>query len=106
MNGVASIIDRLYEVVVHRKGEMSDQSYTAALFASGRVRIAQKLGEEALETALATLTEGSERVVYESADLLYHLTVLWADVGIHPKEVWCELEKRFGRSGLQKRPEK
>ncbi len=100
MNGAASMIDRLYEVVLHRKGAAPDISYTASLFARGRVRIAQKLGEEALETALATLTESSEHVVHESADLLYHLTVLWAAIGVKPTDVWRELERRFGTSGL------
>ena len=101
MNGASSVIDRLYEVVLHRKGASPDISYTARLFAGGRVRIAQKVGEEALETALATLTEGSERIVHESADLLYHLIVLWVITDVRPEDVWCELKRRFGTSGLE-----
>ena len=97
------MMESLYEVGLHRKGADPDRSYTASLFARGRVRIAQKLGEEALETALATLTEGSEQVVHESADLLYHLVVLWVSKNIQPENVWRELERRFGTSGLDEK---
>ncbi len=96
-------LDRLYTVVAGRKHGDPGQSYTARLFAEGRTRIAQKLGEEAVETALAAVTEGHAPVVNESADLLYHLTVLWVEVGIVPGEVWHELERRFGLSGLEEK---
>ncbi len=94
------ILAELFEVISARKASGADDSYTARLFAKGTNKIAQKLGEEAVETAIAAVSEGKEAVVSESADLLYHLLVLWADKGVAPKEVWAELEKRFGTSGL------
>lgn len=100
-------IEQLFEMVASRKGADADTSYTAKLYAKGRKKIAQKVGEEGLETALAAVSEGPEGVVSESADLLYHLAVLWADMGIKPVDVWAELERRQGVSGItekQNRP--
>ncbi|MFH1805753.1 MAG: phosphoribosyl-ATP diphosphatase [Pseudomonadota bacterium] len=94
------ILDQLYAVVNARKGDDPDQSYTARLFAKGTPKIAQKLGEEAVETVIAALAEGPENVASESADLLYHLMVLWADKGIDPADVWAILAQRQGISGL------
>ena len=103
MSPKTHILDRLYTVVAGRKGGDPEHSYTARLFAKGRTRIAQKVGEEALETALAAVSEGREQVVRESADLLYHLTVLWAEVGSTPEDVWRVLEERFGTSGIEEK---
>ena len=72
----------------------------ARLLAEGANRIAQKLGEEAVETVIAGATENRSAVISESADLLYHLLVLWAASDIAPGEVWAELAHREGRSGL------
>jgi phosphoribosyl-ATP pyrophosphohydrolase len=94
------IIDRLYQTVAGRKGADPASSYTAQLFSKGRAKIAQKLGEEAVETLIAALAETPERLVGESADLLYHLMVLWADCGVQPADVWAELERRQGVSGI------
>ena len=96
----ARVLDHLFQVVTARKGATPDESYTAKLFAKGRGKICQKLGEEATETIVAALAEGPDDVVTESADLLYHLSVLWADVDIAPDRVWAELARRFGTSGL------
>lgn len=101
--GGTHILDRLYEVVTKRKGGDPERSYTAQLFAMGRTRIAQKVGEEALETILATITKERKGIVNESADLLYHLTVLWAEADIEPAAVWRVLEQRFGTSGLDEK---
>ncbi|MDP2699296.1 phosphoribosyl-ATP diphosphatase [Thalassospira sp.] len=94
------ILDQLYAVVNARKGDDPDQSYTARLFAKGTPKIAQKLGEEAVETVIAALAESPENVASESADLLYHLMVLWADKGVDPADVWAILAQRQGISGL------
>ncbi len=96
----ANVLDQLYRVVKGRQENPADGSYTASLFAKGRLKIAQKVGEEAVETALAAVALGPEAVVLESADLLYHLLVLWADSGVDPAAVWMELERRVGTSGL------
>jgi len=93
-------IDTLFAVIESRKGADPDTSYTAKLFAKGRKKIAQKVGEEGVETALAAMVEGPQGVTSESADLLYHLLVLWAEVGVAPADVWAELNKRAGVSGI------
>jgi phosphoribosyl-ATP pyrophosphohydrolase len=94
------IVDQLYRTIAARKGADPETSYTAKLFSRGRGKIAQKLGEESVETVIAALTETPERLVGESADLLYHLLVLWADCGVQPADVWAELERRQGVSGI------
>jgi phosphoribosyl-ATP pyrophosphohydrolase len=94
-----STLDRLFATIASRRGGDPDVSYTAKLFSQGRGRIAQKLGEEAVETVIAAI-EGSPGLAGESADLLYHLLVLWADAGIAPTEIWAALESRIGTSGI------
>jgi phosphoribosyl-ATP pyrophosphohydrolase len=94
-----SILDRLFATVASRRGADPGVSYTAKLFSEGRARIAQKLGEEAVETVIAAATN-SASLAGESADLLYHLLVLWADAGLAPGEVWAALEARGGISGI------
>ncbi len=96
----AATLDRLHQVVAGRKGADPSGSYTAKLFARGRAKIAQKVGEEAVECALAAVQDDRAEIVKESADLLYHLLVLWADAGIDPEEIYAELERREGTSGL------
>jgi len=93
-----SILDRLFVTVASRRGGDAETSYTAKLLGEATARIAQKLGEEAIETALAAVK--GDGVVGESADLLYHLLVLWADAGVAPAEVWQALEQRMGISGI------
>jgi phosphoribosyl-ATP pyrophosphohydrolase len=93
-------LDRLYEVIAARKGADPKSSYTAKLFAKGAPKIAQKLGEEAVETVIASLAEDRAAVTAESADLLYHLMVMWVERGVTPDDVWAELARREGQSGL------
>ena len=96
-------IDTLFAVIQSRKGADPQTSYTAKLFAKGTKKIAQKVGEEGVETARAALAEGPAGVTAESADLLYHLLVLWAEVGVAPEDVWAELNKRSGISGIDEK---
>ena len=96
-------IDTLFSVIESRKGADPDTSYTAKLFAKGRKKIAQKVGEEAVETALAAVSETPAAVAAESADLLYHLLVLWAETGVSPDDVWAELNRRSGVSGIEEK---
>ncbi|MBN9524920.1 MAG: phosphoribosyl-ATP diphosphatase [Alphaproteobacteria bacterium] len=96
----ADALDRLHRVVAARKGADPSTSYTAKLFSRGRPKIAQKVGEEAVECALAAVQDDRAEIVKESADLLYHLLVLWADAGIDPDEIYAELERREGTSGI------
>jgi phosphoribosyl-ATP pyrophosphohydrolase len=100
MPATEKILLELYDVVEGRKTADPETSYTARLFGKGTQKIAQKFGEEATEAVIAAVSESQERLVRESADVLYHLLVLWAAKGIKPALVWEELDKRFGTSGL------
>ncbi|MBF0166214.1 MAG: phosphoribosyl-ATP diphosphatase [Alphaproteobacteria bacterium] len=97
------VLDDLFAVIKIRKGSDPETSYTARLFAKGRLKIAQKLGEEAVETALAGVAQGPDQLASESADLLYHLLVLWADAGVRPADVWKKLAERRDRSGIEEK---
>lgn len=96
----ARILDDLYAVLLSRKEADPESSYTARLFAKGEAKIAQKLGEEAVETVIEALRGDNAALAAESADLLYHLLALWAARGVAPEEVWAALEARQGTSGL------
>ncbi|PJK29457.1 phosphoribosyl-ATP diphosphatase [Minwuia thermotolerans] len=100
MNRNSDILDRLHAVAEERKSADPSASYVAKLHAKGVGKIAQKVGEEGVETALAAVSEGREKVVEESADLLFHLIVLWSHLGITPGEVLEALAAREGVSGL------
>lgn len=97
------VLNRLYETIVGRQGADPETSYTAKLFHKGRTKIAQKVGEEAVEVNIAALAEGPDDLAAESADLLYHLMVLWADAGVTPEDVWAQLSKREGVSGIEEK---
>lgn len=100
MSSGEKILLDLFEVIKARKSADPETSYTARLLGKGVNKIAQKMGEEAVEAAIAAVAESDDRLVRESADLLYHLLVLWAAKGIEPPAVWEELERRFGTSGV------
>ncbi len=93
----------LYSVVEARKEASAETSYVASLYAKGTKKIAQKVGEEAVETAIAAVAEGKEAVIAESADLLFHLLILWADSGVSPEDVLFEMQRREGTSGLDEK---
>ncbi|MDB5696074.1 MAG: phosphoribosyl-ATP pyrophosphatase [Sphingomonas bacterium] len=92
------ILDRLQATISARRG--SESGYTAQLFARGRGRIAQKLGEEAIETVIAACGADPAAIVPEAADLVYHLLVLLADAGLTLDDVRAELQRREGIGGL------
>ncbi len=96
-------LDRLWQVIESRRGGDPQISYTARLFARGRTKIAQKLGEEAVETVIEGVRGDRDKLVGESADLLYHLLVLWADTGVSPAEIGAELTRREGKSGIEEK---
>ena len=93
-------LDRLFATIESRKGADPASSYTAKLFGKGKAKIAQKLGEEAVETVIAAMSGNRDEVAAESADLLYHLLVLWAETGVAPDDVWAILDAREGTSGI------
>ena len=96
----AQILDELYAVIESRKGADPTTSRTAQLFHRGVAKIAQKVGEEAVETLIEGIRGDRERLAEESADLLYHLLVLWADQGVTPDAVWLALAKRRETSAM------
>lgn len=91
---------RLYDAVVERRTADPASSRTAKLFAAGRKKIAQKVGEEAVEVAIDAVAEHRQGVVEESADLLYNLTVLWVEMGVSPGDVFEEIERREQLYGI------
>jgi phosphoribosyl-ATP pyrophosphohydrolase len=93
-------LERLYQAILDRRTADPETSYTAKLFQRGRAKIAQKLGEEAVEAVIEAVRGDRDKLAQESADLLYHLLVLWADAGLNPAEVWQVLAAREGVSGI------
>lgn len=94
-------LDRLFATIAARKaGGDIDQSYTAKLLSQGVEKCAKKFGEEAVETVLASVSGDKQHLAAESADVLYHLMVLWAAAGITPDDVYAALKAREAQSGL------
>ena len=93
-------LDRLEQTIRARRSADPSSSYVAKLTAKGRAKIAQKLGEEAVETVIAAMADDGGEVVKEGADLLFHLTVLLADMGLSLDDICAELDRREGVSGL------
>ena len=93
-------LDRLYDVISSRKNESPEYSYTAQLFAEAPENPARKLCEEATEVLIEALNHNKVKLAAESADLLYHLLVVWAVADIDPQDVWQELDRRQDTSGL------
>ncbi len=96
----AEVLARLADVIESRKAASPDASYVARLHHAGVDAIAKKLGEEATEAIIAAKNGGREEIVYETADLWFHCLILLSHCGIRPDEVFAELERRFGTSGL------
>jgi phosphoribosyl-ATP pyrophosphohydrolase len=97
------LIDRLYATIDARKDADPDKSYVAKLHGRGLNKIAEKLGEEAVETIVAAVAKDKAETVAESADLLFHLMVLWSAKGVRPDEVFAELARREGVSGIDEK---
>ena len=94
------ILERLYNVIQSRKGADPKTSHSARLLARGTPKIAQKFGEEAVECLIEAVAKRRDLLIGESADVLYHLMVLWVDAGVTPSDVWEELRRREGVSGI------
>ena len=99
----ATVLDRLFAVIESRRGGDPDSSWTAKLLAGGPEEIGKKIGEEATETIIAALSRDKAALAAESADLIYHLMVLWASKGLEPADVWRELASREGKSGIEEK---
>tara|TARA_Y100000590_G_scaffold456750_1_gene607949 strand:- start:4439 stop:4762 length:324 start_codon:yes stop_codon:yes gene_type:complete len=95
----SDVIERIYNVIVEKKGADPKISYVSYLRNKGLNKIAEKLGEEATETIVAAVTSKRNQTISESADLIFVLMVLLAEMKIFPEEVFEELIKREGTSG-------
>jgi phosphoribosyl-ATP pyrophosphohydrolase len=105
----AEVLDRLYAVITSRQGADPSVSHSARLLSRGTAKVAQKFGEEAVECLIEAVAGNRVALIAESADVLYHLLVLWVNAGVTPAEVWGELLRREGVSGIAEksaRPQK
>jgi len=93
-------LDRLYKIIASRRGGDVTKSYTAQLLKEGAAKCAKKFGEEAVEVVLAAVAKDKKALTEESADVLYHLLVVWAACGVAPKDVYAALAARETQSGL------
>ena len=93
------ILDTLAATILARKDADPATSYTAKLLGKGRRKIAQKVGEEAVETVIAACSGDEASIVPEAADLMFHLLVLLADADVTLDDVRAELVRREGVSG-------
>lgn len=96
----AAVLDRLFAVVTERRTADPSESHSARLLSRGPAKVAQKFGEEAVECLIEAVSGNAQALVAESADVLYHLIVMWVAAGITPTQVWAELERREGVSGV------
>jgi phosphoribosyl-ATP pyrophosphohydrolase len=87
-------LDRLYDAVLAARSADPATSRTARLLRAGRSKMSKKLAEEAIEVVIDAMHGNSDAVVRESADLLYNLVVVWVASGVHPKDVWAEMQRR------------
>ncbi len=96
----AVVLDRLFDVVQSRRDADPGISHSARLLSRGPAKVAQKFGEEAVECLIEAVAGNREALIGESADVLYHLLVLWVSSGVSPADVWAELIRREGISGI------
>jgi phosphoribosyl-ATP pyrophosphohydrolase len=96
----ARVLDRLWATVLSRKNADPADSHSARLLSRGTAKIAQKFGEEAVECLIEAVGGHRTALIGESADVLYHLLVLWVDAGLRPEQIWAELARREGMSGI------
>jgi phosphoribosyl-ATP pyrophosphohydrolase len=98
-----SDLDKLFATIAARRDGDATKSYTAQLLSAGVEKCAKKFGEEAVETVIAAISHDKSELAKESADVLYHLAVLWAASGITPDDVYAVLKAREAQSGLEEK---
>ena len=96
----AKVLDRLHAVILDRRTADPAHSHSARLLARGPAKVAQKFGEEAVECLIEAAAGNRVALIAESADVLYHLLVMWVATGVEPADVWAELTRREGVSGV------
>ena len=95
------VLVRLFDTIVSRSSDDPSKSYTARLISEGKEKCIEKLREESLETVEAAEQDDVKQIIYESADLIYHLLVLLKKFDITPDQVYEELENREHKSGFK-----
>jgi phosphoribosyl-ATP pyrophosphohydrolase len=103
MADLGKALARLWATIAARRGANPEMSYTAKLLAGGPAAVARKLGEESLEAVIEAVKGDSAALTRESADVLYHLLVLWAAAGLTPDDIAAELTRREGTSGIEEK---
>ncbi len=103
MTNDSDILQAVYQVILDRKAHPAENSYTASLMRGGIDKILKKIGEEATEVVIAAKGGKQNEIVYETADLLFHLLVLLGHQNIPPEEIYNELRRRFGTSGISEK---
>jgi phosphoribosyl-ATP pyrophosphohydrolase len=103
MTGTHDILEAVYQIILDRKANPTDSSYTATLMRGGIDKILKKIGEEATEVVIAGKGGKRDEIVYEAADLVFHLLVLLGHQNIPPTDVYDELRRRLGISGLEEK---
>ena len=96
----SAVLDRLWAAVMGRRNANRAASHSARLLSRGTAKVAQKFGEEAVECLIEAVAGNRDALIGESADVLYHLLVLWVAAGVGPEDVWTELDRREGVSGV------
>ena len=96
------IINELFSILNERKKSSEKKSYTSHLIKNPEL-LAKKIGEESSELIIDFVKKNKYGVINESADLIYHILVLWMSIGVKPEEVWNELSSRKLRSGLEEK---
>ena len=99
----SSILEMIYKVIMDRKSNPQERSYVSSLFAKGTDAVLKKIGEEASELVISGKGGKREEVVNETADLWFHSLVLLGHLCIKPEEVYGELKRRFGTSGIEEK---
>jgi phosphoribosyl-ATP pyrophosphohydrolase len=97
------ILQALYQIILERRQNPSESSYTSSLMQKGIDKILKKIGEEATEVVIAAKGGKREEIIYETGDLLFHILVLLGYCDIPPEEILCELRRRFGVSGIEEK---
>ncbi len=100
---LAEILNKVYDVIVDRRDRPKESSYVSTLFSSGVDKILSKITEEAGELIISSKNNDREEIIYEAADLWFHTLVLLGYHGLTPQDIYKELERRYGVSGLKKK---
>ena len=95
-----AVLDRLFAVIESRRLADPSTSHSARLLSRGPAKVAQKFGEEAVECLIEAVAGNRDALIAESADVLDHLFVLWVSAGVDARDVWTELARREGISGI------